>query len=93
MIVNSANILDKFDKASSIYSDRPILHMGGELVGLNDALVLLPYSPRLRSCRRHFYRYMGPNKPVQFHHPLIEQATQRFLKAVIKNNENINGNI
>ena len=75
MIVNSANILDEFDKASSIYSDRPILHMGGELVGFDDALVLLPYGPRFRSYRRHFSRYMGPNKPVQSHHSLIEQMT------------------
>ncbi len=93
MIVNSANIMDEFDKAGSIYSDRPILQMGGNLVGYNDTLVLLSYGPRFRTYRRHFSRYIGPNKPVQSHHTLIEQETRRFLKAVLKNNEDLNKNV
>jgi len=87
MIPNSAKIMDGFDKAGSIYSDRPILQMGGELVGYSDTLVLLRYGPRFRTYRRHISRYMGPNKPIQSLHPFIEQETRRFLKGVLRNND------
>lgn len=93
IILNSADIMDEFDKASSIYSDRPVLQMGGELVGYNNTLVLLRYGPRFRTYRRHFSRYIGPNKPVQSLHPLIEQETRCFLKSVLEDNEHLNENL
>jgi len=90
IILNSADIMDEFDKASSIYSDRPTLQMGGELVGYNDTLVLLRYGPRFRTYRRHFSRYIGPNKPIQSIHPLIEQETRLFLKSTLENDKPLN---
>jgi hypothetical protein len=40
------------DKKSSIYSDRPVLMMGTELVGWRDALGMAPYGERFRDLRR-----------------------------------------
>jgi hypothetical protein len=40
------------DKKSSVYSDRPTMVMGTELVGWGRALALVPYGERLRSLRR-----------------------------------------
>ncbi len=93
ILVNSANIMDEFDKAGAIYSDRPVLPMGGELVGYKDTLVLLRYGPRFRTYRKHFSRFVGPNKPVQALQPMIEQETRRFLKRVLENYEGLNGHL
>src|SRR5258707_3666398 len=65
IILNSVTIMDEFDKASSNYSDRPVLHMTAELVGYNQALVLLPYGPRLRTFRKHCSRFFVPGRPFQ----------------------------
>jgi cytochrome P450 len=93
IILNSATIMDEFDKASSIYSDRPVLQMGGELVGYNETLVLLRYGPRFRTYRKHISRHFGQGKPIQAIQPVIEQETGRFLKRVMENYENLNGYI
>ena len=74
--------MDEFDKAGVIYSDRPVLQMGGELIGFNKILVLLRYGPRFRTYRKHFTRFLGPGKPIQNIQPIIEQETCRFLKRL-----------
>ena len=93
ILVNSADIMDAFDKAGAIYSDRPILPMGGELVGYRETLVLLRYGTRFRTSRKQFSRFVGANKPVQALRPMIEQETRRFLKRVIANHENLSGHL
>jgi hypothetical protein len=90
IILNSATIMEKFDKAGAIYSDRPVLPMGGELVGFNEILVLVRYGPRFRTYRKHFSRYFGSGKPIQDIQPVIDQETCRFLKRVTGDYENLN---
>lgn len=73
------------DKKSSIYSDRPILQMGGELVGWKNTMALLPYGERFRNYRRSFHRTIGTRSSVaQFHSPQ-EFETRRFLSRVLVN--------
>jgi cytochrome P450 len=83
IIVNSAAILDELDKKGSLYSDRPILEMGGELVGYSQFLVLIAYGARFRTYRKHLSRYIGSPKAIQEHHPLIERECRRFLKRIL----------
>jgi cytochrome P450 len=90
IILNSAAIMDEFDKASAIYSDRPVLQMSGELVGYNETLVLLRYGPRFRNYRKHISRHFGGGKPIQAMQPAIAQETSRFLKGVMADPENLN---
>ncbi|KAF9525564.1 cytochrome P450 [Crepidotus variabilis] len=93
VILNSANIMDEFDKRGANYSDRPVLQMGGELVGYNNTLALLRYGPRFRFYRKHFSRFVGPNKPIQSLHPLVEQETRKFLRRTLENCSRLNGNL
>ncbi|KAF8154968.1 OrdA protein [Crassisporium funariophilum] len=89
IIVNSAAIMDELDKKGAIYSDRPVLEMGGELVGYAQTLVLIPYGARFRTYRKHFSRYIGSGKPVQEIYPLVESETRRFLKRTLANHEDL----
>ena len=83
IIINSAAIMAELDKKGAIYSDRPVLEMGGELVGYSDTLVLLRYGARFRTYRKYFSHYVGSPKPIQQLYPLIEQESRRFLKRTL----------
>ncbi|KAH0579388.1 hypothetical protein H2248_003528 [Termitomyces sp. 'cryptogamus'] len=93
IIVNSAQIMAELDKQGSMYSDRPRLEMGGELVGYKDTLVLTPYGPRFRTFRKHFARHFGTPACVDQHHPVIEYETRRFLKRTLANVDDLNKNL
>ena len=71
------------DKKSSIYSDRPTLQMGGELVGWKNTTVLLSYGDRFRRSRRLFHRIIGNNATVKQFLPLEELQTRQFLRRVL----------
>ncbi|KAJ3505129.1 hypothetical protein NMY22_g17693 [Coprinellus aureogranulatus] len=88
IILNSIDALEEFDKKSAIYSERPVLEMGGELVGYSDTLVLMRYGPRFRHYRKGFARYIG-NGVVQDRHPLLIEQTRTFLKYVLKNPDDL----
>ena len=53
MSLNSLETInDLFDKRGNIYSDRPPLIFGGELVGAGKLISLLPYGPQWRAHRK-----------------------------------------
>ncbi|KAG6846261.1 hypothetical protein H0H93_014995, partial [Arthromyces matolae] len=93
IIVNSAEIMAELDKQGSVYSDRPKLVMGGELVGYEDTLVLTPYGPRFRRFRKHFSRLLGTPAIMERHNPTVEHETRRFLKRTLVNAEDLNQNL
>ena len=85
IIVNSSKTaVDLMDKKSAIYSDRPVMPMGGELVGWKDTLVLVPYGDRFRNYRKFFHQVIGSNSSVSLYYPTEELETHRFLKSVLK---------
>lgn len=84
IILNSAETaIEMLEKKNSIYSDRPTLHMGGELVGWKNALVLLPYGDRFRRFRRLFHQAIGSSSAIRQFLPLEEFETRRFLRRVL----------
>ncbi|KAK1231056.1 hypothetical protein PQX77_005832 [Marasmius sp. AFHP31] len=85
IIVNSADIMAELDKKSSIYSDRPRLEMGGELVGYSKTLVLVPYGERFRNYRRYISRLIGTPKSAATFGSLEEAEMHKFLKRVAEN--------
>lgn len=82
IIVNSSDIMDELDRQGAVYSDRPRLEMGGELVGYGNTLVLLPYGARFRLFRKYFSNFLGPI-PMENHVLTIEHESYRFLKRVL----------
>lgn len=84
ILLNSAQIAcDMLDKKGAIYSDRPVLQMGGELVGWKNTMVLLPYSERFRHYRRLFHRVIGSPFAVKSFEPSQEIEARRFLRQVL----------
>ncbi|ESK96274.1 cytochrome p450 [Moniliophthora roreri MCA 2997] len=63
IILSSLKIANDFlETRGSIYSDRPIAVMAGELVGWNRGLGYAPsaHNPRFREFRRLFHQFIGP---------------------------------
>jgi hypothetical protein len=83
-IVNSADIMNELDKQGAIYADRPVLQMGGELLGYKDTLALLRYGPRFRSYRKYFSSIVGP-APLEDRKSMVARYTHRFLQRVAAN--------
>ncbi|KAF8450341.1 cytochrome P450 [Boletus edulis BED1] len=84
IILNNVKVaMEMLDKKSSSYSDRPVLPMGGELVGWKNTLVLLPYGDRFREYRKNFARVIGSRAAMDTYHPTEEIETHRFLQRVL----------
>jgi hypothetical protein len=84
---------DMLDKKSSIYSDRPVLQMGGELVGWKNALVLTPYGERFRRYRRLIHRLMGNHSAMKQFLPAEELETRRFLRRILAKPEELSAHV
>ncbi|KAF9050853.1 cytochrome P450 [Hymenopellis radicata] len=85
VIVNSADVMQEMDKQSAIYSDRPRLEMGGELVGYSKSIVIMPYGNRFRKFRKHFARIMGTPSILQQFLPIVETEIKKFLRRSLAN--------
>jgi len=69
---------------NSIYSDRPILPMFGELIGWNDSLPIMPYSSKHREAKKMFHVEMGTDEAVQRVQGSQEAMTTAFLRRLLK---------
>lgn len=84
IIVNSAKIAtDMLESRGAIYSDRPRLEMGGELVGWKNTLVLVPYGERLKNSRRLAHQLFGSHATMNQFLPVEERETRRFLQRLL----------
>lgn len=94
IILNSAkDAVALLDKRSSIYSDRPILYMGGELIGWKYILGLTPYGDRFREYRRLMAKFIGGKTQVERHFPVMEQEATSFLKRILRRPDDLGANI
>ncbi|KAG6873902.1 hypothetical protein C0995_009681 [Termitomyces sp. Mi166 len=86
VILNSTELAkEMFEKKSSIYSDRPVMQFGGNLVGWKNTLVLLPYGDRLRRYRRLAHGIIGSHASIKQFTYIEELETHRFLRRVLEN--------
>ncbi|KAG0703346.1 cytochrome P450 [Suillus ampliporus] len=84
IVVNSVGTaIDMMDKKSTVYSDRPVFPMAGELVGLKHIMTLLPYGDHFRQQRKYFHRAIGSRTALDIYKPIEELETHRFLKRVL----------
>ncbi|KAG1892828.1 cytochrome P450 [Suillus subluteus] len=83
VVLNSVETaVDMLDSKSAIYSDRPILPVGGELIGWKNVMTLLPYGDRLRRHRKNFHSVIGTRAAMGKYSHVEEVETRRFLKRV-----------
>ncbi|KAJ6561174.1 cytochrome P450 [Mycena vulgaris] len=93
-ILNGVQVaIDILDKKSAISSDRPILPMGGELVGWKQALALTPYGDRFRNHRRLSHSLFGSRGTMSKFEPLEELEAHRFLKRLLSKPEGLQDHI
>ncbi|KAG2138836.1 cytochrome P450 [Suillus cothurnatus] len=86
VVLNSVkSAMDVLDKKGAVYSDRPVLPMGGELVGWKHTLALLPYGDRCRQLRENMHRIIGNRAALKhmFSNPEQLQAHVRHTASAI----------
>jgi hypothetical protein len=84
IILNSSKTaIDILDKRSSIYSDRPVMMMAGEIIGWNNALGFIQYGPRFREVRKYLNKSIGTRASVDKFVPLLEKETAKFAVRVM----------
>jgi cytochrome P450 len=74
--------MDMLDNKSVVYSERPILPVGGELIGWKNVMPLLPYGDHLRQQRKNFHSVIGTRAAMGVYNQVEEVETHRFLKRV-----------
>ncbi|KAF9053665.1 cytochrome P450 [Hymenopellis radicata] len=79
-------ISDLFDQRGAMYSNRPRMVMGGEVVGWGEGVPLSSYGNRLREFRKLLSEALTARK-VQDYHPLEEEKTRDFLVDLLRNPE------
>ncbi|KAG5349725.1 hypothetical protein C0989_002160, partial [Termitomyces sp. Mn162] len=86
IIVNSAEKANEMlEKKGLIYSDRPVLQMGGNLVGWRNSLGLMPYGDCFRRHRRLLHEMIGSKTSMRQFSQVQEVETHRFLQRVLAN--------
>jgi hypothetical protein len=94
VILNSRETaMAMLDKKSSIYSDRPVLQMCGELCGWSETQVLLRYGERLRRARKMFHHAIGTSNALNQYLYIEEQESHRFIRRVLENPDALTGHI
>lgn len=94
IILHSLELTNQMlDKKSSIYSDRPALAMGGELVGWNRILALTPYGRLFRQYRRLFHRLMGKRTHLDGLLPGAQQEIVRLMRNILDRPEELRQHI
>ncbi|KAK0479595.1 cytochrome P450 [Armillaria novae-zelandiae] len=94
VVVNSVQpAMTLLDKMGSISSDRPLVAMGGELIGWKNSLGFMPYDARFRNLRRMAHQLFGSNATMKQFVPMVELEAHRFLKRVSATPEELSAHI
>ncbi|KAG1907691.1 cytochrome P450 [Suillus fuscotomentosus] len=94
IVLNSVKAaIELLDKKSAVYSDRPVLTMGGELVGWKYCMGLLSYGDRFRYYRKNIHRVIGNRAAMDIYEPIEEIETRRLLKRIFAKPEQLQAHI
>ena len=94
VVLNAAkDAVALLEKRSNIYSDRPVLMMGGEMVGWKYTLALTPYGNRFREYRKFIAKLIGGRTQMEKYQGLEERETKRLLKRILKDPEHVSEHI
>lgn len=94
VIVNSLKVAeDLLDVRGANFSDRPVIPMGGELVGFNNALSLSQYGDRVRAERKLFHKLFGTQAAIKQFVPLLYSEIHKLLQNLALNSGEVSGHI
>ncbi|KAJ6624514.1 cytochrome P450 [Mycena sp. CBHHK59/15] len=90
IVLNSFKLATELlDKKSSIYSDRPVFQMSGELVGWKKGMALLYYgTPHFRRSRKYFHQLFGSPVNMARFHPIEADENRKFLQRLLESPKN-----
>ncbi|KAJ7286148.1 cytochrome P450 [Mycena rebaudengoi] len=91
IVLNSVKAAtDLLNNRSSLYSDRPVFQMSGELVGWKRGSALLYYGTlRFRRSRKFFHQLFGSHVNVQRFYPIQLEENHKFLKRLLETPEEL----
>ncbi|KAJ7496786.1 cytochrome P450 [Mycena latifolia] len=86
IILSDVNVaIQMLDKKSRVYSNRPNLVMGGELVGWGEGPALSQVGKRWSDYRRLMAQFLGTRSRVETaYNDLFEKATHAYLRDLIQ---------
>ena len=83
VVLNTPKVIfDLLDKRSAIYSERPVFHFAGGILGLDRGTVLLQHNEIHKRSRKFLRQTMGPGA-VKRYWGLQQYETARFLQRSI----------
>ncbi|KAJ7490452.1 cytochrome P450 [Mycena latifolia] len=88
IILNSLKVAeDLLEVKGANFSDRPVIQMGGELVGFRNVVSLCQYSDRVRKERKLFHQLFGTPKAIERFVPLHRSEICKLLQYLVQNPE------
>ncbi|KAJ7445114.1 cytochrome P450 [Mycena latifolia] len=94
VIVNSSEVAeDLLEAQGATFSDRPVIPMGGELIGFNNVLSLSQYGERVRTERKLFHQLFGSQSTIKPLTPLISSEIHRLLQNIVLNPDGVTDEI
>ncbi|CUA68221.1 O-methylsterigmatocystin oxidoreductase [Rhizoctonia solani] len=85
VLSNPHTITELFEKRATTFSSRPIIEMA-KLSGWTDAILFVPYGPRLRTYRRLLHQTLNPRATLEFQNLQMEEM-RKFMKRLLKEPE------
>ncbi|KAJ7432778.1 cytochrome P450 [Mycena galericulata] len=81
IVLNDVNdVTELLDRKSRIYSNRPVLQMGGELVGWAEGPAFIQFSKTWADYRRLMAQFLSRRSEIEFAYShILEKATLRFV--------------
>lgn len=86
IIVNSLKVAeDLLESRGGNFSDRPVIPMGGEMVGFKNVITLCQYGDRVRKERKLFHqlRVFGTSKVIERFLPLLRSEIRKLLQNLL----------
>jgi hypothetical protein len=94
VILNDVDLANELlDKKGATCSNRPVLNMAGELVGLKEFTVFLMYGQRLKESRKYIHRAIGNRESLKIFDTLFEAEARKYLKAILRDPGDIHEHI
>ncbi|KDN33966.1 hypothetical protein RSAG8_12951, partial [Rhizoctonia solani AG-8 WAC10335] len=85
VLSNPRTIVELFEKRATAFSSRPVIEMA-KLSGWAEAILFVPYGPRLRTYRRFLLQTLNPRATLEFQNLQIEEM-RKLMKRLLKEPE------
>ncbi|KAJ7123429.1 cytochrome P450 [Mycena epipterygia] len=85
VIVNSLKVAeDLLDVRGANFSDRPVIPMGGELIGFKNVLPMAQHGDRVRKERKLFHQLFGTQTTIKQFVPMLSSEICKFLQNILQ---------